>query len=119
MEYILALEFVFDVIVLILALVVFATFLLNIFKFIPGEAKRIFLLLTVFLGVYFISLAAADSLEIAHSLGLHKGQLTEELTETAELIAHILQAIGLSILFYISVIFSNFVKKLEKDRKAA
>ena len=119
MADILAIEFIFDWIILILSLTVFISFLWNIFKFVPGEAKRIFMLLTIFLGVYFMSLLAIDSLSILHFLGLHKGQLTVELDKTAELVAHIFQAIGAIILFYIAIIFVNFIKKLEKERKEA
>ena len=115
---IIAIEFGFDVLILILSLVVFFVFLFNINKFVEGESKKIFTLLLAFLLVHFLSLVAVDLLEIVHATGLYKEPLTEELEDTAELVAHILQLIGLGILFYMTVLFANFAKKLEKDRKA-
>ena len=109
-------EFGFDVIILILSLVVFLVFLFNINKFVEGESKRIFTLMLAFLLVHFLSLVAVDILEIAHATGLHKEPLTEELEDTAELVEHILQLIGLGILFYMAVSFANFAKKLEKAK---
>lgn len=116
---IIAIEFVFDVFILVLAMMVFIIFSRYLFlnSFMPGEAKKIFELLTVFVGLLFLSFLSTDILEIAHALGIHKTPLTEELEETADLIAHIFQAIGLCILFYSSVIFSNFAKKLKKARE--
>jgi|SRR3989344_525938 len=117
-DTIIAIEFVFDLFILILAMTVFIIFSRYLFlnSFMPGEAKKIFELLTVFVGILFLSFLSTDVLEIAHVLGVHKAPLTEELEETADLIAHILQTISLCILFYISVIFSNFAKKLKKAR---
>ncbi|MBS3104668.1 hypothetical protein J4234_00255 [Candidatus Woesearchaeota archaeon] len=109
-------EFGFDVIILILSLVVFLVFLFNINKFVAGESKKIFALLLAFLLVHFLSLAAVELLEIAHATGFYKEPLTEELEDTAELVEHILQLIGLGILFYMAVSFANFAKKLEKAK---
>jgi len=109
-------EIMLDWIVLILSLVVFFIFYVNLGKFVGGEAKRIFTFLTIFLGIFFLSLLVTDGLEIANFLTLHKGPITEDLEESAELIAHILQIIGLGIIFYASVIFMNFAKRLEKER---
>ncbi len=116
MVHIVQVEFVFDWLILLMSLIVFIVFVRYIYGFVPGEAKRIFMLLTVFLGIYSLSLLSIEGLEIAHFLTIHKAPLTEEMEETADLIAHILQAIGLGVLFYIAVLFRQFTKRLEKVR---
>lgn len=108
--------FALDLITLILSLVVFFVFFMNISKFVPGEGKRIFVLLTVFLGMNFFSLLFFEGFEIAEFLEIVEGG-AEGIEEPIEIAFHILQIIGLCILFYISVIFADFAKKLEKDRK--
>lgn len=109
-------EFVLHILILLLSFIAFIIFLVYINNFVPGEAKRIFALLTIFLGVYFLSHLSADIREIAEFLS--KGQFSEELAGTTTIIEHILQAISLSFLFYIAVLFRGFAKKLEKARKA-
>lgn len=109
-------EFMLDWVVLILSLVVFFIFYVNLGKFVSGEAKRIFTFLTVFLGIFFLSVLAKEGLSIAHFLTLYKGTISEEMEESANAIGHILQIIGLGIIFYASVIFMNFAKRLEKER---
>ena len=107
-------EFMLDWIVLILSLVVFFIFYVNLGKFVGGEAKRIFTFLTIFLGIFFLSVLAKEGLSIAHFLNLLKVPISEEMEESTKVIAHVLQIIGLGVLFYASVIFMNFAKKLEK-----
>ena len=108
--------FALDLMTLILSLVVFFVFFVNINKFAPGEGKRIFMLLTVFLGINFFSLLFFEGFEIAEFLKIIKGGV-EGIEEPVEMVFHILQIIGLITLFYISVIFANFAKKLEKIRE--
>ena len=116
LEFASAIEFALDWIVVILSLVVFFVFYVNLNKFVGGEAKRIFNFLTIFLGIFFLSLLVVDGLDITHFLTLHKGPITEELKDSARVISHIFQIIGLGVLFYASVIFMNFAKRLEKER---
>lgn len=109
--------FVLHSLVLILSLIVFIIFFIYINSFAAGEAKMIFILLTIFLGVYFLAHLSADGLELAQFLS--KREFGEELIGTTEVMEHIFQAIGLGILFYISILFRSFAKKLEKIRKGA
>lgn len=117
MVHVTEIEFVLDWLILIVPLIVFIIFILYIKSFVPGEGKKIFMLLTIFTGVFAIHSLAHEGLEIAHFLGLHKGPLTEELEEIAEVISHTFEMLALGILFYIAVLFRNFTKKIEKVKK--
>ena len=116
MAHMAGIVFGLDLITLILSLAVFFVFFLNVKKFTPGEGKRIFVLLTVFLGINFLSLLFFEGFEVAEFLKIIKG-VSEGIEESIEIAFHILQIIGLSILFYLSVIFANFAEKLEKERE--
>jgi len=116
MAHMAGIVFGLDLITLILSLVVFFVFFMNINKFAPGEGKRIFVFLTVFLGINFLSLLFFEGFEIAGFLKIIKGGV-EGIDEPIEIAFHILQIIALGILFYISVIFANFAKRLEKIRE--
>lgn len=118
MAYAAEIEFALDWIILILSLAVFFIFYINLGKFAGGEAKRIFAFLTIFLGIFFLSVLAKEGMDIAHFLKLHKGPISGEMEEFAKITAHIMQIIGLGVIFYASVVFANFTKKLEKERKA-
>ena len=104
-------ELVMDFIVPILSLAVFVVFYMNVGKFVAGESKKIFIMLTIFLGLNFLRSLFMDYWEITQFL---QGNTSDEKRETIELIAHIIQLIGLAILIYTSMIFKRFAKKLEK-----
>lgn len=107
-------EFALDWIVLILSPTVFIIFLTYIHNFVPGEGKKIFTLLTAFLGFNFLTFLIVDGFEILQFLTV-RGE-GSELESTIETIAHIFQIIGLSIFLYIAIQFRGFAKKLEKAR---
>ena len=109
-------EFVLDWVVLILSLAVFIVFYMNVGKFVPGEGKKIFTLITVFLGLNFITFLVIDVWGILHFLTMQKWPASSETEESIKAIGHILQILGLGVLIYISMIFKRFAKKLEKAR---
>ncbi|MBS3103145.1 hypothetical protein J4458_06915 [Candidatus Woesearchaeota archaeon] len=107
-------EFVLDWIVLLLSPTVFIIFLLHIHNFASGEGKKMFTLLTVFLGLNFLTFLIVDGFEILQFLTV-KGE-GSELEKSVEAAAHLFQVISLSVFLYIAILFRGFAKKLEKTR---
>ena len=114
---IIMIENILDIVIVVLPLIIFMIFLFYLNSFVPGEAKKIFVLLAIFTGTYFLAALSIEGFEILHNLRLYQGTVTEEAEESLDLVAHTLQFIGLCILFYVAIQFRSFAKKLEDIRR--
>ena len=110
-------DLIIDFVLLILSLMAFFIFIWHLDKFAPGEAKKIFVWITVFLGMNFLAFLTIESFEISSLLGLYKGKASENIEETVELVSHLMEIAALAVLLYAAVMFAKFSGKLEKIKK--